>query len=170
MRRILAALSVGLFALQAQATTYTAETGNTFATRTFLPIGTDVVEGFVFAVEFVGDVDYFAFTDLEPGAAFTITMRHTDPGGPTGVSFFGFDADQNQLFQADALNFFLEPDVTGTVPAGGEIVIRASIFENAGNYRVTLDAPLPEPSTVLLLAGGLSAAWALSQRRRRPSA
>src|SRR5215475_1337199 len=90
MRRILAALAVGLFALQAHATTYTAETGNSFATRTFLPLGTDVVEGYVWAVEFVGDVDYFAFTGLEPGATFNISMRHTDVGGPTPISFYGF--------------------------------------------------------------------------------
>ena len=138
-----------------------ADFGNTFATRTILPIGTDVVNGSVFPFE--GDsADYITFHGLPPGGLFTLSSTNN---GNDSTNLF-------HLSSLDAAGQTLDSDsgpaatVSGTVPASGEIHFGMSVDGSPGAgvfYQLTL----PEPSATLLLGGGVLAVAALRRVRGR---
>jgi hypothetical protein len=151
----------------AHATTLNESTdfGDLFATRTLLPIGTDVVNGSVFPFE--GDSgDVVTFQGLAPGQPFSLSTSSI-------VSNVG---DVFQLFQLDDLGGVVQDDsgpgaaLAGTIPASGnlhfDMTVEGGLYPGV-NYSLTLTAPLPEPAGAALLGGGLLAAAALRRLRAR---
>lgn len=157
-------------AVEARATTYSEppDLADSFAARTFLPIGTDLVFAGVSVTDTgVGPVifrpDFFAFTGLAPGAPYSITMSIVSTNA---VLFFELLDSSASVLDAFQLNQVSPPQTrTGNVPLDGQLVVRAFVGDSGANYSVALNAPLvPEPSTGLLLGAGLAA---LGASRRR---
>lgn len=171
MSRLAAVALLALAPATANATLSTegSAPNDTFATRFVLPDGTDEVVGnVIFALgsppttpPVVDSVDFFAFTDLEPGSAFTVTIEKllSDP-----LAFSAYDEQQNvvlPVFSIDHEQSPYNPPTmrSGVVPLSGELVFRA----NGGGdttlgYVLRLDAPrvvVPEPGSAALLALGL---------------
>jgi len=142
--------------------------GDDLATRTELPAGTDVVEGTVFNETVVDPpnidlLDFFAFSDLVPGEAFSILFETTN-------------SDYQSNYQvSDQLGNLLAPEIDlemgeiaqrgGTVPASGTVVVRVEVGGDIGGYRVSL---VPEPATALLVGGGVMVVLSWQRRCNRP--
>ena len=102
--------------------------------------------------------DYFSFTDLVPGSAFSIelTLFHADED----INFRLLDSAANLL--APPVNISNEDSnltvtLTGLVPASGELVVAAELGQDTAYYGVDLDASrVPEPSTGALTAIALA--------------
>jgi hypothetical protein len=168
-RAALTPLAVGAAAVTAadtaHATTFNeaADFGDLFADRTLLPIGTDVVNGNVFPFE--GDpADVVTFQGLLPGGSFDLDVTISSGSGDLFVQLFD---DGGAPGDSDGPTPPLE--LTGTIPASGELHF-AVFAEGAGGgwfYTLNLAAPLPEPAGAALLGGSLLAAAALRRVRRR---
>jgi hypothetical protein len=137
----------------------TTDFGDDFASRTLLPIGTDVVNGNVSAGADIAD--HITFQGLLPGGFFNLTS--TDDGG----------ANQFTITQLDDGGGFAQTDsspnaaLSGTIPASGELHFNLFAEGEGSNYALNLSAPLPEPASAALLGGGLLAAAALRRLRGR---
>jgi hypothetical protein len=140
--------------------------GNTFALRTPLIVGTDLVNG----SSILPDVDFFEFSGLAGGGSFDIALS-------AAVNFFqgtAFTDANSALGTPSIVNFGSTPPqhITGTIPSDGKIVIQIiGAFEGGGGaYTVGLTAPLaatvPEPASALLTGLG-AAALALRNLKRR---
>jgi len=147
----------------AHATTFNEGTdfGNTFAMKTLLPMGTDVVNGSVFAFE--GDAaDFITFQGLAPGASFTATTTLSGISGSTlTVAQLDSIGGTLQSGQADSSSSAV---LSGTIPGSGLLNFGVSVVEGGSFYQLTL--VVPEPTTAVLLGGGLLAAAALRRVRR----
>lgn len=152
--------------------------GDSFAGRTVLPLDADVARGSSVLQDlcppdgcYLAESDYFSFTGLAPGTAYSITLEDLFSDG--GSVFWLYDDLQNQLFSGVAQydDFTGDPGAigfAGTIPVSGNLVVRALAGEDSAVYRVTLDAQLiPEPGTALLVGGGLAALGAGRLRARR---
>lgn len=130
------------------------EYGDDFASRTLLPDGVDLLFGGVSLF----DADFFALTDLQPGASFTLTIeKFMDQP----ISFTVLDSLGGVLIPA-----FLLPGeqgavpptvVSGSVPLDGELVLRVIAGDDPVFYVMAIDAAraVPEVGAGLLLALGL---------------
>lgn len=170
------ALATGLsFASPARATTVNefadfGDFGDTFATRSFLPDGTDVVTGSVqFTVEppfFIEtpDLDFIAFTDLVPGASFSLDV--TNAFGDAALVVSVLDGTGALLFPTAFPAVETTQNFSGTVPLSGELGLRLQHGQDSNAYTVALDAPrVPEPGSAALLAS-LALARSFLRRRR----
>jgi hypothetical protein len=166
-RRAIAAVAAAAASIassdRADATTFneTTDFGNTFGTRTLLPLGTDVVNGSVF--DFEGDpADFVTFHGLGAGASFDL---HVTNGGGQGnlLTTTQFD-DSGGALQGDAgTSVFL----SGTVPNSGALNFGMSV---QGGVFYTLALTVPEPSRTEMLGTGVLGVLAVQRVRRRRSA
>lgn len=177
MRAALFAILAALVPGVASATTVAEgpDFGDDFATRTLLPAQTDRIQGSVYFDGFppnasLWDNDFVAFTDLQPGATFSVTaldsfatfafpLQILDSSGAvvvSGVSIPGNIAGGLPVVLVAA----------ALVPASGELVFGIRSSDLSSFYKLQLDAPrvAPEPGTALLLALGLAS---LAGARRR---
>jgi hypothetical protein len=144
--------------------------GDTFADRAEIVPGADRIQGFL--VQSFEDIenpifdlrDFFALTDLLPGAAFSLTAQ-TSAAQNTGILILD-DAEgivvPEVIFDGEEF-----PVLAGIVPASGTIVIRMSLSgEDAVGYQLDIDAPrvIPEPATALLVGLGLAVLGARTRR------
>jgi len=108
-------------------------------------------------------LDFFAFSDLVPGEAFSILFETTN-------------SDYQSNYQvSDQLGNLLAPEIDlemgeiaqrgGTVPASGTVVVRVEVGGDIGGYRVSL---VPEPATALLVGGGVMVVLSWQRRCNRP--
>lgn len=126
-----------------------------------------------------GDVDYFHITGLVPGSAWsaeTLAAPGEDPLDTVLTQYddLGVILDQNDDIDFDGGNFLSE--LSGIVPASGEIFIAATSFPDLTNVGAHLNSGLyglqltytavPEPGTFAIAAiAGLSAC--IVARRRK---
>jgi hypothetical protein len=116
--------------------------------------------------EVIVDADFFARTDLLPGASYTLTleklMNHSisftvlDSLGGVLIPTFGLPGEQGAV----------PPTVvSGVVPLGGEIVLHVQVGSGFVGYVVSIDAlRVPEPGAAGLLALGLALRLARARR------
>lgn len=171
----LTAGALGTLAVQAEATPLLEgpDFGDTFATRTLVPDGTDVVAGSAVLEDSgppfyipIPDLDYFAFDDLVPGSAFSISLGATVTDST--ALFQLLDDAQNALSGFIAVPEFSAVVFAGIVPLSGELVVRAQAGQDSAGYEVVLTADrvaVPEPSAALLAGAGLAGASYLRRRR-----
>jgi len=166
-RRAIAAAAAAAASLassdRADATTFneTTDFGNTFDTRTLLPLGTDVVNGSVF--DFEGDpADFVTFHGLGVGASFDLQV--TNNGGQVHQLTTTQFADDGGALQSDTGT---SASLSGTVPNSGALNFGTSV-EGGGFY--TLELTVPEPSRTEMLGAGVLGVLAVQRLRRRRSA
>jgi len=166
-RRAIAAIAAAAASLassdRADATTFneTTDFGNTFGTRTLLPLGTDVVNGSVF--DFEGDpTDFVTFHGLGAGASFD--LRVTNGGGQGNLLTTTQFDDNGGALQSDAGSSVL---LSGTVPNSGALNFGMSV---EGGVFYKLELTVPEPSRTEMLAAGVLGVLAVQRVRRRRSA
>ncbi|HEY9650823.1 MAG TPA: hypothetical protein V6C95_09175, partial [Coleofasciculaceae cyanobacterium] len=118
------------------------EPNNSFATRQFLPSGTNTVEGSLSA----GDTDFFSFSGLDAGSRFIAEIT-----SGTFDSILGFLDDSGNILATDddsgeGLLSLLE----GTVPASGRLNLGVTGFADfgltgshfqSGSYTLSLNTP-----------------------------
>lgn len=171
-KTLLAAACAGLLApVVAEATPFVEATdfGNTFATRTTLPAGTDNVAG---TVNTTNDLnDFYRLTGLPANQPITIgySASYAAPSGLADYELDLFTDTQSQLvirqLFPNAGGAPLSSTVQVTVPADGVLVAR-SAFTEGGNGVISYTLSVPEPSAAATLAG--IGALALLGGRRRP--
>ena len=152
----------------AQATTVNESTdfGDTFATSNILPVGTDVINGAIFGSIAPDGADFFTFTNLLGGSAFTL-------GASTPVgSFFPevqvLTSANTVVSPQQGFSLGSPASANGIVPLDGILVVQVNGNEGSGPYTVTLDAQsaAPEPSTLFGAGLGLAGAFALRRKRK----
>ena len=166
----LAASAASFAASEAADATTISETtdfGNTFATRTLLPGGTDVVNN-ASVFPFEGDsADFVTFQSLTPGASFTLSTTNTGNSGDN-VFTIGWYVGESSILDGDAGP---AASIAGTVPQDGNLHFGLAVEggPSAGVF-YTLTLNVPEPSALALLGGGLLAAAVLVRARARRGA
>ena len=131
-----------------------------YASRTVLPANTDLVFGavtlVVFGTDIIVDNDYFALTDLLPGATFTLTVEKLENHPVNFTVLDGLAGVLIPTFTLPGEQGAVPPTVVfGTVPLSGEIVMQVK-----GNapYVIGIAAlRVPEPGAAALLALGFGA-------------
>jgi hypothetical protein len=149
VRHLLAATcltAAGAPAAQSTLVTETSDFGGSFATRTALSLGTDVVTG---SVGFGDDDDFFQLSGLTPSASFNVNFI-TNQGGVVGGQVLDSGGASLGL---GGFDLGMPLDVAGTVPADGILVLR-TFWQEGGPYQVTTTV-VPEPATVTLLGASL---------------
>ena len=166
--------------------------GDSFASSTALPAGTDVVQGAVHEaitcflehpecfteenLEYYSQDwnDYITFTDLAPGTDFSISF--IEESSDLGLFIELLDDLENVLASSWISSFGTISSwptsftFDGVVPESGRLVVHTAVGQDHSGYRVTLDARyVPEPGTALLLGAGLAALPAGRLRARRKS-
>lgn len=134
--------------------------GNTFGTKTLLPVGTDVVNG-VLDQEIGSDFnDFVTFQSLPP--AFAFELEATSNHDSSNLFFLSQFSDGGTSLQSGT-----GPSVTltGTIPASGQLHFHMNLEGSALSYQLAFSA-VPEPSTAVLLGAGLFVAAALRGTRR----
>jgi hypothetical protein len=136
----------------------------TFVGANPLPLGTDLVTGSV--RDFLDDDDFFRFSGLQGGAAFTIDPSKSGTDNPGGEVL----ASDGSVIDSGPLT---GPDLTGFVPNDGVLIFRAfnTLSQEGANYEISLSAPLaapvPAPSALTLTGLGAAIAGAFTWRRRK---
>lgn len=159
MRRLLTATcltAVSANAAQATLVTESTDFGNSFAERTLLPVGTDVVTGVVGPSS--DPDDFFQLSGLTPLAPFNVDFL----GSVTNLDVGGEVLDSSGASFGIGGFHTVPLDISGTVPADGILVLR-TFYSEGGPYQVTTTV-IPEPATSTLLTLGLGA---LGWRRRK---
>ena len=133
------------------------EFGKSFAVATPLAAGIDRVQG---RVSFTGssvDNDYFKFSGLLGGSAYSIAGTYTGSASYAVKTSGGVDLNPSSDNPASFM---------GTVPGDGILVIAALFTESTGTYDLTLAATstVPEPSTLAGVGLGLASAFALRRK------
>jgi len=138
--------------------------GNTFATKTLLPVGTDVVNGML-DQEIGGDFnDFVTFQSLPPALAFELEATSSQDDLNLNLFFLDqFNDDGTSVQSGTGPSVML----TGTIPASGQLHFHMNLEGSALSYQLALNV-VPEPSTVVLLGAGLivAAAWRGARRNR----
>jgi hypothetical protein len=131
--------------------------GNTFATTTSLPAGTNEVMGTISNSPPSDLTDYFSFTNLISGAAFSISYA----GG-----YHNFDVLDSAEVSFGGVSGTTATTISGTVPTNGMLIARVGYNEGAPSYTVNINSEaVPEPSGALLGGIGLTAGALLRRRR-----
>jgi hypothetical protein len=173
---------VGSYTLDVRELVSAADAGvnNTFATRQILAAGVNTVTGGVTP----GDVDFFSFTNLEPGTIFGVNV--TTGTYDTLIGLFS-DAGALLMTDDDSGAGLLSAFAGLTVPASGVVTLAISAFPDfgltgshsaTGTYQMTVFAlqqtpqgvVIPEPSSVVLLGLGLAGLVGLGYRRLKRQA
>jgi len=145
---------------RAGATTFNegADFGNTFAARTLLPLGTDVVNGSVF--DFEGDAaDFVTFQGLPPGASFDLGSSN---GGGQGNALTTTQlSDTGDTLQSDVGTSVV---LSGTVPNSGKLNFGMTV---TGGVFYMLELTVPEASRTEMLGAGVLGLLALQRVRTR---
>lgn len=170
----LSAISTGI--AHANSITLTPSTvGHTFPTTTSLAPGINQVFG---SLTSGLDEDWFEFTNLAAGGAFSLSAQNNPLGQESGFDISLFTSGGASL-EVGGINVFNNiGDVgegagtvlTGFVPGDGKLIAEMFNHGGAGSYVADLTATessTPEPATTTTLGLGLALAGGLAWRRRR---
>lgn len=130
---------------------------NTFGAANVLPAGTNRVLG---AITAPGDPgDYFKFTGLAGGSAFSIA------GAYTGSAIYDVLDSSGAAIVASSIN---PATITGDIPTDGILIVHVNQTEVAATYDLTFNAntSVPEPSTAAIAGLGVAGAWLLRKRSK----
>jgi len=167
LRHLLAATcltAVGAVAANADTFTESTDFGDTFASASLLPAGTDTVIGQVFSPQTPSDLyDYFKFIGLTPSLGFDLNFASTLSNVVGGAAF---DSSGNQIGSGVGFGLGYPQDITGIIPSDGALVVEI-IAEEGGPYTVKLTSEVPEPTALPIAAAGLLAVAGAQWRRRK---
>lgn len=160
----LTAASVG--AVQASTVIESTDFSGTFAGANPLPVGTDVVTGFVSPNPNPDDNDFFKLSGLTPLAHFNVDFTTQGTRGEVGGQVL---TSGEASFGIGSFDLGRPLDIGGTIPADGMLVVR-TFFSEGGDYsvHVTTSAAVPGPATSTLFGLGAALAGGLGWRRRTP--
>ena len=126
-----------------------------------LPIGTTTVNGTVTLG--TDPQDFFAFTGLVSGFAFSITLTLSGQ-----ATFDVLDSSGTHVGSPAGPVLGAPVTFTGTVPGDGVLV--ASVGYNEGNpYTVTLTSNVPEPETTAMVVLGVAGVAGVAMSRMQRS-
>ena len=145
----------------------TPEFGKSQSTPTVLPVGTNVVMGFLAGAE--DAVDWFELTGLTGGQAFTLLSMYSPGSQEDGFRMNVFTDTGTQIGGTISLESNANHTLNGIIPGDGNLVVEmvnlGSAAGSSGFYTDSLN-PSPEPATLATAALALGAG-ALAWRRRR---
>jgi hypothetical protein len=153
----------------ANATTFNESTdfGNIFSTASVLPVGTDVVNGDIIGGAEADFEDFFEFTGLLGGSAFSLTAIANTNVNAWGPIVRLFSSSAGVLGDPNSFSLGSPVVLGGFVPGDGILIVDIGGNEGTGSYTVTLDAGQPAPEPATMVSAGLGLAGALALRRKQ---